>query len=198
MKTIPTPIATMIFFSMLLSYQGMGQRISFGLYASEGIVLAHGNVEELNFNNKQTLILAGNTVTISLTDNTAAVLTITGRADLDVTVTLDAPATLDLDTWQIPFACSFAYSNLGAANETIAKTQAVQVAPGFTSGTFQMLRRAAGPPGPPPTPDHAGQTLPTAVAYLFVYGTLGPVPQGAAAGQYGEQINVHVEYATYN
>jgi hypothetical protein len=177
---------------------GLAQSISFGLYATEGIILSTGSVDELNFNSKQTVIIAGSTVTISLTDNSAAVLTITGRADLDVTISIDASATLDLDNDnKIPVSIGFAYSNLGAISESEAKTQAIEVPAGFTSATFPMLRRAGGPPGSPPVPS-AGQSMPTAITHIFIYGTLGPVPDKASVGDYLGEINIHVEYSTYN
>lgn len=181
----------------------VAQRISFGLYASDGITLTPLGLGELNFNSKKTVIVVGDEAfSILLTDNAAAVLTITGRADLDVTVIIEAPATLDLvvgeDTYTIPLSLAFAYSNRGAVDETTAKTQAIQVPGGFSYAAFPVLRRSSGPPGPPPTPDHTGYTQPTGTAYLFIYGTLGPVPGNAAAGLYTGEINITVEYSTYN
>ena len=185
--------------SSLMTGVVCGQRINFGLYSTDGIVLTPGSVDNLNFNDQQALILPGNTVTIMLTDNTSSVIAIQGRADLDVTVTIDAPASiiLDMDN-SIPLSVGFAYSNLGAIDESMAKTQAIQIPQGFTSATFPLLRRTAGPPGPPPTPAHNGYTAPTAIAYLFIYGTLGPVPSDASVGLYYGEINIHVEYSTYN
>jgi hypothetical protein len=98
----------------------------------------------------------------------------------------------------IPLNIGFAYSNMGAESESLAKTQALQIPQGFTSATFPVLRRSTGPPGPPPTPEHNGYTAPTADAYLFIYGTLGPVPEDAAVGLYFGEINIHIEYSTYN
>lgn len=186
----------MLLIALLMAATAVGQRIKFGLYATDGITLAPGNVDELNFNTKQRVILAGSTVTINLTDEAAAVLTIDGRADLDVTVTIDADVELVLNSEnKIPLSIGFAYSNLGAGDEANAKAQAIQVPAGFSGATFPLLRRNSGPPGPPPTPDHAGYVQPTARAYLFIYGILGPVPSGAAAGIYIGEINITVEYA---
>lgn len=190
-----------LFATGLLLFAGplAAQRISFGLYASDGITLTPLGLGELNFNEKQTLILSGNTVQILLNDEAAAVIAIEGRADLDVTVTIDADQTLELNIEnEIPLAIGFAYSNLGAGTEEIARAQAIQVPSGFTSATFPVYRRATGPPGPPPTPDHAGYIQPSGVAYLFIYGILGPVPAGAAVGVYLGNINVYVTYSTYN
>lgn len=179
----------------------MAQRVSFGLYASDDITLTPGNVDVLNFNSKQTLIVAGNTISIpNHLDEFAAVITISGRSDLDVTVTIDSPFTLDLNAENIiPLTLGFAYSNMGSGGDVAsAKTQAIQVPAGFTTATFPIYRQAAGPPGAPPTPDHIGYTQPTGMAYLFIYGTLGPVPNDAAAGLYSGEINIYVEYSTYD
>lgn len=182
--------------SLLLSGTVMAQRISFGLYATDGIVLT--DLTELNFNTKQQIIIGGETVPVSLTDDGVAVMSITGRTDLDITVTIDAQMTLDLDaTNTIPLVIRFAYSNTGASNDTDAKMTAIEVPIGFTSVTFPVKRRTSGLPAPPPTPNYAGYVAPTATAYLFVYGTLGPVPANAAAGMYTGNINIHAEYAKY-
>jgi hypothetical protein len=199
MKRIVLYIALIFFFSILLTHRSVAQRISFGLYASESITITALGLGELNFNDKQPVILGGNSVQILLTDEAAAILTITGRADLDITVTISAPPNLVLDVDnQIPLSLLFAYSNMGASDEATAKTQAIQVPAGFTSATFPVLRRSSGPPGPPPTPDHPGVTYPTGTAYLFIYGSMGPVPNNAAVGLYEGDINITVSYSTYN
>jgi hypothetical protein len=199
MKKAPLYILSFLTGLLLLAGPAAAQRISFGLYASDGITLTPLGLGELNFNEKQTLILAGNTVQFLLTDEAIAIIAIEGRADLDVTITIDADPTLMLDTEnEIPLSIGFAYSNLGAGTEEIARTQAIQVPPGFTSTTFPLKRRTAGPPGPPPTPAHTGYIQPTGMAYLFIYGTLGPVPADAATGVYLGNINVYVTYSTFN
>ena len=135
----------------MLAWHAAAQRISFGLYATDGIVLTPLNTGGLNFNEKQPIILAGGSVTINFADNATAILTIEGRADLDVTVTIDVPATLDLDVSnKIPLAVRFAYSNTGAVTYAIARASAIQVPAGFTSVTFPVTRRASGLPAPPP------------------------------------------------
>jgi hypothetical protein len=191
-------IILVVALGLLLTATAAAQRISFGLTATDDIVLTPLNLGELNFNDKQTVILAGQTVSINLSDAAAAVLSIEGRADLDVTVTIDADPKLMLNSDNgIPLTLGFAYSNLGNSQAEGAKTQAVQVPVGFTSVTFPILRRASGAPAPPPTPDHDGYVAPKGTAFLFVYGTLGPVPAAAAAGLYTGNINIRVEYSTY-
>jgi len=181
--------------SLLLAGNVTAQRISFGTYVTDDIALTLPNLGELNFNDGRNVILPGQTVTINLTDNATAALKIEARADLDITVTIDALATLDLGSNIIPLKLRFAYSNVGKLNEADAKVGPVQVPNGFTSITFPVLRRASGLPAPPPTPNHVGYTAAKATAYLFIYGTLGPVPINAAAGLYTGTINVRVEYA---
>lgn len=195
MKKLISTIIIFVASSLLLTVNVMGQRISFGLYATGDIVLTPLGSGDLNFNDKQTLILPGQTVTVNLVDDAAAVLTITGRRDQEITVTIDAPPTLDLNVSNtIPLSVKFAYSNTGAESEVAAKLSAIEVASGFSSATFPMLRRASGLPAPPPTPIHAGYVAPAGTSYLFIYGTLGAIPLNAAAGNYSGNINIHVSY----
>ncbi|HPS62114.1 MAG TPA: hypothetical protein PLK82_03580 [Bacteroidales bacterium] len=196
MKKHPYSTISLVVLAMWMTVGTMAQRISFGLYATDDIVLIPGSVSDLDFNSKQSIILPGNTVTISLSDNPVAVLTLTAREDLDVTVTLISPSYLWMDADnKIPFSLQFAYSNQGAGNEIVAKTQAIPVPGGFTTVTVPVLRRAGGPPGPPPAPPTPGHSLPTAVTYLFVYGVLGPVPMNVSCGEYSGIINVHASYS---
>lgn len=174
------------------------QRISFGLYATDDIVITPLGLGELNFNFKKNVILGGETITINLVDDAAAILTIEGRSDLDITVTVTSSPTIDLDTNnKIPLAVKFAYSNTGASTDAIAKSTAVLVPPGFTTATFPIVKRISGLPAPPPTPNYTGYTATKRIAYLFIYGMLGAVPAAAAAGLYTGNINIHVEYSTY-
>jgi len=203
MKQTTRHIILLLTCSLLLAVTvAAQQRISFGLYAAEGITLTPLN--ELNFNLKQSLILAGGDPVIVKLDDVACdavgILTVEGRKDLDITVTIDAPATLDLDgSNHIPLAVRFAYSNTVALNETAinAKAHSIEIPAGFTSTTFPISRRLSGLPAPPPTPNYAGYIAPRGTVYLFVYGTLGKVPSNAAAGLYTGNINIHVEYAKY-
>ncbi len=183
----------------MATHGGFGQHIHFGLFATEGITLAKGSVNELNFNSaRQWIIVGGPAVSIPLLHEGTAVFAITAQRDLDITVTIDAPTIVELDANNsIPISIRFAYSNLGAVDEATAKSQAVEVPAGFTAATFPILRRAAGPPGPPPTPPHAGYQAPMGTAYLFVYGTLGNInlPSNIRSGLYGGTINIHITYA---
>ena len=189
-------IVLIVVSSLLLTGHVMGQRVSFGLFATEDIVLTPLGLGELNFNSKQPLLLAGESVTINLVDDETAILTITGRRDQEITVTLEGPGTLDLDASnKIPLALKFAYSNNGAPNEVLAKQSAVEMITGFNSATFPILKRTAGLPAPPPTPGHSGYVAPLGTVYLFIYGNLGAVPANAAPGSYTGDINIHVSYS---
>lgn len=177
-----------------------GQRINFGLYAGQGITLT-ATTEVLDFNSKQTVINPGTEVIITMDylNDQPAVVTITAQADLDVSVTVSFPDSLRLveGSFALPVDLQFAYSNLGAINETTAKTQAVPVPLGLMSAIFPVSRRAGGTRALPPTPQHVGYTPPTATAYLFIYGSLGPVGD-VGAGTYTGTINITVEYATHD
>lgn len=176
-----------------------GQRINFAIHAPDGLNITPGSVDELNFNDKQPLILGGSTVQILLTDNEAAVLAIEANAEYDITVAIDADPYLELEVgatiYQIPLTLYYAYSNTGAATEALAKQQSVPVPAGFSGITFPVLRRLSGAPAPPPTPDHTGYTAPKATAYLFLYGSIA-VPPNIPAGSYTGTINIHVTYTT--
>jgi len=197
MKQVTKHIMLLLALS-LLGGSVVAQRISFGLYAADDLVIMPLGLGELNFNDKKTIILGGETVTINMTDDAAAILTIEGRTDLDINVTITYSTTIDLDPLnKIPLAVKFAYSNIGASTYAIARGSAIQVPTGFTTATFPIVKRASGLPTPPPTPNHTGYTGTKRTAYLFIYGTLGAVPADAAAGIYTGNINIHVEYSTY-
>jgi len=178
------------------------QQINFGLFAGQDITLT-AVTDELDFNTKQPLIVPGSNdvVTIDYLTDQPAVLTIAGQADLDVTVTLTVPTHLELnggeETDKIPVSFQFAYSNKGSVDLASAKTAAIPVTSGIYSATFQIKQRATGTRAVPPTPRHGGYTPPTATAYLFIYGALGPVGV-VGSGLYEGTINVSVEYSSYD
>lgn len=198
---MPIPIRHIVLavVTIILPVIAEAQQINFSLYASQNISL-NEVVGTLNFNDKQTIITrsSGETITVALTDQ-PAVITLTGQADLDVTVTIDAPAYLELDggTDQIPLTLQFAYSNKGATNLEDALLAAIEIPSSFTTATFPVKQRASGTRAVPPTPNHVGYTPPTATAYLFIYGTLGPVGE-INAGVYLADIVVTVEYSSYD
>jgi hypothetical protein len=185
---------------VLLVQFGSAQKINFGTYTgSQSINLTTSG--SLIFTDLGRIVLSNSnaTCTIAFSDN-LPYIQIIGDATKDITITITAPTYLTIDAGgagkQIPFSCNFAYSNLGSADPTTAKLNAVQVPAGFTAITLPMLKRTAGVPAPPPTPSHGGYSAPTATAYLFFYGRLGPVGN-VNAGYYNGLINVSVNYATY-
>lgn len=191
-------LSAILFFSV--TEHSFAQHISFGTWAGGDITLTTGVPNDLDFNDKTPVINPGvnQSVTINLQDAEAAVLSIEGTEYYDVTVYVDSPVTLDLDPDnKIPVAIRFAYSNLNAPNVTAAKNQAIEVPAGFNTATFPILRRVNGPPGPPPTPPSSGYTPPRKTAYLFIYGTLGPVGS-VDAGLYNGTIHITVEYTKFN
>lgn len=184
--------------ALLTTCPGVAQRINFGAYAtSRGLSLVTSG--DLDFNAKQPMIASGSnaTVTVALTDGECQWIEITGDVARDITIAITADPYLTVGAGgpgnQIPFACKFAYSNLGSSTVSAAKSVAVQVPVGFNSITLPMLRRTSGAPAPPPTPAHGGYTAPSAKAYLFIYGALGPVGI-VSAGTYSGTINVIVDY----
>lgn len=183
----------------LVTRIGIAQHVNFGLFAGEGITMVKGSVDVINFNlERQWIITGAPQVSVPLQHEGAAVIAITAQRDLDITITIDAPQMLELDANnQIPFTLRFAYSNVGAADEATAKSQAVEVPAGFVAATFPVLRRVSGPPGPPPTPPHSGFTAPRGTAFLFIYGTLGNInlPTNIRSGLYSATINIYANYA---
>lgn len=197
-------VVFLVISSLLLTNTVMGQRVSFGLYATDGIVIdASGGSGDLNFNSKENILLPEQSVTINIIGDEPAILMITGWRDREITITVDPPEGLFLDGIKIPLILKFAYSNIGATGEAGALSSFVEVPTGFTTVTIPILRRVLDPPGilpgkppgAPPTPGHGNYTAPTGTVYLFVYGTLGPVPINAPAGIYTEKISIHVSYA---
>jgi len=191
----------LILLSVFVIRIGEAQKINFGAYTtSQGIFLTKSG--DLNFNDKQPMIASNSssTVTIALSDIEYQYIKIVADAERDITITVTSDTYLIIGAGgpgkQIPFACSFAYSNLGSAVVATAKSSAVEIPVGFTAITLPMLRRTAGVPAPPPTPAHGGYTAPSATAYLFLYGTLGPVGN-VSGGYYSGTINVSVNYTTY-
>lgn len=201
-KLIPLILLLAAFWMTPLS----AQQVNFGTHA-EGydLMLTPLVPDELDFGDR---VSGEGTVQIQLTDDEVVPIEIEGVAYLDVTVTLEPPAenflvlegNLDYleeghEDKRMPVTIRMAYYNKGQENitEEEAKTDAIEVV--GNTATFRIRRRPGGPPGPPPTPPHANYTPPTAIAYLFIYGdlTVGDVN----AGPYVGQMNVHVEYSSY-
>jgi len=165
------------------------QQINIALYTSEDIVVTGKGKGDLNFNEKNYLIEAGKVVDVLLSDYAAAVITIEGQSDREIALTLEAPLQLTLDASNsIPFMPRMAYSNLGALDESQARATATELTRGSNSFTIPILRNNSA--------SAAIYAASTGRVFLFLYGTLGPVPQNAAAGLYTGEISIHVSYAS--
>ncbi len=185
-----------------LAQTSFAQRISFSIWTgSDDIVLTSVNASpELNFNLKQPLITSGTSVDINLADNQAVAFRIEAPENFDLTVDVDAPLFLtfaDDPLETIPFQVKVAYNNQMAGNEMVGKTGAIELPAGFTSVTFPVNRRMAGAPGPPPNPLTGEEVRNKATAYLYIYGSLGPVGT-VSAGNYSAQITINLSFTSYD
>jgi hypothetical protein len=173
---------------------GQSARINFGAYGNLPLeILAVGH-DALEFGQ----ITPGDPdVFINYNDPRAVILEITAVEYMDINVTLIPPPGNQLlregdpDTG-IGIQVKMAYYNQGAIDPEVAAAQATLVTGDMI--TFPALRRAGGPPGPPPTPSHAGYTPPTAKVYIIIYGTLMVGGERLKAGLYSGDIHVEVSY----
>jgi hypothetical protein len=197
MKHIFNPVPLLFLTCCLFNVMTGAQQINIALYTSEEIVVTCTGKSDLNFNEKNYLIEAGKVVDVSLSDYAAAVITIDGQADREIALNLEAPLQLTLDASNsIPFMPRMAYSNLGASAESQARATATELTSGSNSFTIPILRNNSAPAAMYAASDPARYAPPTGRVFLFLYGTLGPVPQNAAAGLYTGEINIHVSYAS--
>jgi hypothetical protein len=191
----PVPLLFLTF--CLLNMMTDAQQINIGLTTSEDITVTTTGNGSLNFNEKNYLIESGKMVDVLLSDHAAAVITIEGQSDGEIALTLDAPSRLTLDASNsIPFMARMAYSNLGASAESQARASATELTPGASSYTIPILRNNSVLTARTTCADPSVYGPPTNRVFLFLYGTLGPVPQNAAAGLYTGEINIHVSYAS--
>lgn len=178
------------------------QRINFKTFVEDesiGVNILE-NPMGLNFNRKEPLLYPGLSIPVSIGLNDVA----------SVVVEIDAPLEYDLSLSfisenltlegngvgeSIPFSLQFAYNNTGETNDIARRLAAVEVPTGFSNLTLPVRRRAAGAPGPPPTPEHGGYVRPRGKVYIFVYGTLGPISSSVLAGDYMSNINLTIDYA---
>jgi hypothetical protein len=181
----------LVLLTVIMVRPAAAQKINFGAYTtSQGLTLTVNG--GLNFGN---IITNGPAVTIGLYDNCGYVQ-IVGDATRDITIVFQTTTNLSYGANQIPFTCQFAYSNTGATDVNTAKANATVLPSGYTAITLPMLQRSGGVPAPPPTPAHGGYTAPSATAFLFLYGTLGPI-SSVPSGTYTGMVNVYVDYTTY-
>jgi len=176
-----------IVFLILIPALGYPQTIQFSIYVEDELTASQES--DMQFDQ----VVSGQGLTqINPGDAGMGVFSITGNEDLDVIVTLDAPAQLTNTTSPsdiIPITeFSWAYQNNGAGMYNINRAKIV---PG-NSARFQMKERTGGPPGPPPTPQRSNYTPTDVTAYIFVFGAIdvGDVPTGLYAGT----VTLTVEY----
>lgn len=190
-------------FSFILASVGslQAQRLSFGSFVSDAINLTIvDNQAGLNFNNKQRVIIVGDptTVNVSLTDLQTVVVEVDAPIEFDINCELTFDRGLSLggaDTGIfVPLLVRIAYNNTGELSDVQRRMNAVEVPIGFSNITLPVRRRVSGAPGPPPTPEHGGYVRPRGKAYFYLYGTLGPIPNGIPSGTYLGDINLNLSY----
>ncbi len=155
----------------------------------------------LDFNQKQAIIVQNSpAISINLNDVGAIAFAIEAPENFDLTVEVDAPTVLSLDsdpTKTIPFQIKMAYNNQRAVDENSGKANAIELPTGFYNVTFPVNRRASGAPGPPPTPLSGSETRIKAKAFVYLYGELGPIGT-IPAGNYTGTINLNVFFNSYD
>lgn len=197
MKIILRHVLLLFLICCLVNAMTGAQQIHIAHHTSEDIVVTANGHGALNFNQKNYLIEAGKMVDILLSDNAAAVITIEGQSDREIALTLDAPLRLTLDAVNsVPFNAKMAYSNSGAPSESHGRATATELIYGANTITIPFLRDNPAPAGMKAASYPAGYSPATGRVFLYLYGTLGPVPQNAAAGLYTGEINIHVSYAS--
>lgn len=201
----------MLLLLALPSKESPAQNISFRALAPDAITVTNmGNNHNLEFDK---LLLDSDIIrTIAITDSDRLVaLAIDAPANYDLTVHVNLingnMLILDGDksNQSIPFTLEFAYANLGYQNTTpysAALVDAVAVAPGFSSVSFPVSRRASGLPPPPPMPEYKGFDLANTKkrAFLFFFGSVGPANAGnnVVAGTYSTFVDVIIDFTSYD
>jgi hypothetical protein len=116
----------------------------------------------------------------------------------DLTVELTSPTHLfkegDPDKGAIPVSFRMAYNNQEAQNEIVGKQNVVEIPDGFNNVTFPVNRRLGSTPPVPLTPDFGGYVKPKGAAFLYIYGSFGPVGD-VAAGEYTGEVQLNVYFS---
>ncbi|MEX0778428.1 MAG: hypothetical protein WD491_03715 [Balneolales bacterium] len=168
---------------LLFCSTAFGQ-IEFSTYTESDLVLTQLGSGGMNFGMN---LIGEEPNVIELGDEGMLVVAITGVEYYDVTVTIDAPEELEMDSEnKIGYTLNAAYANNGQnliGDATLMNGDMAR---------FQIKRREGEPPGPPPTPPHDGYTPPEATAYLYLYGSIDV--GNVAAGEYVGQVHIVVDY----
>jgi len=183
---------------------GFAQRISFNTWTGSDditILSPQGAMPALDFSQKQRALYPGTeAVSIGLVDNQTVIYEIEAPEGFDLTVDISAPTAFvltDNPTASIPFLLKVAYNNMAPTDELSGKLSSVELPAGFYSITFPVSRRMSGAPSAPPSPESGGLTRPKAKAYLYLYGSLGPIGM-VPAGRYEGEININVSFTSYD
>jgi hypothetical protein len=197
-------LISMCFFFYLGGETAFAQRISFNTWTGSDditILSPQGALPTLDFNLKKRAMVPGSeAVTIGLTDNQAVIYEIEAPEGFDLTIDISAPPAFVLTenpTESIPFLLKVAYNNTEPLDENSGKLSAVELPAGFYSITFPVNRRTSGAPTAPPSPEDGAFTRPKAKAYLYLYGTFGPIGM-VPAGRYEGEININVSFTSYD
>lgn len=175
----------LVFLAMTFSIQSLyGQTINFSIHVSSSL----NATKDADMTFPQ--VFAGDGITaIGLGDGGMGVFAISGNAELDVEVTLVAPAQLVHTLYPaqtMALNLQFAYANRGVNDINQATTVSGSTA------RFQLKERAGGPAGAPPTPPSATHTPEIVTAYLYLFGTIDV--QQIASGAYGGTVELYVQY----
>jgi len=192
-------LATVICFN---SQESFAQRISFSTWTGSDDIILNSVMAgpELQFNMEQPIITSGTTVNINLASNQTIAFRIEAPENFDLTVDVDAPLFLTFEddpSKTIPFQVKLAYNNMLPGNELAGKAGAIELPIGFTNVTFPVNRRTSGAPGPPPTPATGTESKIKGTAFIYIYGSLGPVGT-VPAGNYSAEININVSFTSYD
>jgi len=164
------------------------QTIQFSVYVESELTAT--TEQHFNF---ETSIPNDGLQTIALGDAGMGKISIAGNSDLDVIVTMDAPAYLthtgeSLNT--IPFTMQFAYAN----HNTDDYASATIVSSGTTVRFKIKENDAGGPPDAPPDPSKRKSTLISAdaTAYIYIFGTC--TIENIDIGTYTGTVTLSVNY----
>lgn len=175
-----------LLFLLTLITTAFPQSIQFSIYVDSELTAT--TEQDLNFGD---FIVSGQGLTeVNLGDSNMGKFRITGNEEMDIIVTMTAPANLtrpDEGTDVIPLALNLAYNNKGADNSA----QAVTIA-GSTIRIPMKARIGGRPAGPPPTPPHSGYIPADVDVFLYIFGDINV--GYVAAGLYTATVNITVEY----
>lgn len=192
----------MVIILLSMSGHGMAQRITFSTWTGSdeiNISSPQGAFPALDFSQKKRVMLPNSeAVQIPLLDGLAVVFELEAPEGYDLTVEVSAPVVftlVDNPSETIPFQMRMAYNNQSPTDENSGKLQAQEMPLGFNSITFPVSRRSAGLPAAPPSPEYGGYARPKAKAYIYFYGSVGPIGN-IPTGRYEGEININVSFTS--